>query len=84
MRTYLIIINIIGFLAMGIDKEKAKKNQWRIPEKTLFSIAFLGGGVGSIMGMYIFHHKTQKLKFTLGFPIILVCEMILAYYYNLL
>ena len=77
---YLIIINIVGFFAMGIDKWKAKKNAWRIPENTLFSITVLGGGIGTIAGMYTFRHKTQKLKFTIGIPAILILEIILIVY----
>ena len=69
---YFIIINIIGFLIMYIDKQKAKKGKWRIPEKTLFIITALGGGIGTIAGMYTFHHKTKKLKFTIGLPTILI------------
>ena len=75
--TYLLIINIIGFLAMFIDKRKAKKGAWRIPEKTLFLIAVLGGGIGTIAGIYCFRHKTQKLIFTIGMPVILICEILL-------
>ena len=62
---YFIIINIIGFLAMYIDKQKAKKGKWRIPEKTLLIVALLGGSIGTISGMYLFRHKTKKLKFKL-------------------
>ncbi len=54
---YLIIINILGFLLMFIDKQKAKKGAWRIPEKTLFIITTLGGGIGTIAGMYMFRYK---------------------------
>lgn len=61
---YILIINLVGFMAMGIDKLKAKKDWWRIPEGSLLMIAILGGGIGSIIGMYIFRHKTKKLKFT--------------------
>ena len=78
---YLIIINVIGFLAMLIDKKKAQKGAWRIPEKTLFIITLLGGGVGTIAGMYIFRHKTKKLKFTIGFPTILITEIFVAVYF---
>ena len=74
---YLVVINIIGLLAMCIDKKKAKRGSWRIPEKTLFLITVLGGGVGTIAGIYIFRHKTQKLIFTIGMPIILICEILL-------
>ena len=57
---YFVAINIIGFFAMLIDKEKAKRGSWRIPEKSLFMITFLGGGVGTIAGMYLFRHKTKN------------------------
>ena len=77
---YFIIINVIGFLAMAIDKWKAKNNAWRIPENTLFSITVLGGGIGTIAGMYVFRHKTKKTKFTIGMPVILVLEIILVIY----
>ena len=77
---YLLIINIVGFFAMGIDKWKAKKDMWRIPEDTLFAITALGGGIGTIAGMYAFRHKTKKLKFTIGLPAILVIETILVIY----
>ena len=77
---YLIVINIIGFLAMGIDKWKAKNNAWRIPENTLFVITALGGGIGTIAGMYTFRHKTKKARFTIGLPAILILEIILIVY----
>ena len=66
---------------MYIDKRKAKYGRWRIPEKTLLIIALLGGSVGTIAGMYLFRHKTQKLKFTLGFPTILISEVIIIIYF---
>ena len=74
---YLLIVNLLGFLAMGIDKWKAKHNMWRIPENTLFMFTILGGGIGTIAGMYIFRHKTKKIQFTVGMPAILVLEIIL-------
>lgn len=77
---YFLIINVIGFLAMAIDKWKAKNNAWRIPENTLFSITVLGGGIGTIAGMYVFRHKTKKTKFTIGMPVILVLEIVLVIY----
>ena len=77
---YLIVINIIGFFAMGIDKWKAKNNAWRIPENTLFAITALGGGIGTIAGMYTFRHKTKKTKFIIGLPAILILEIILIVY----
>ena len=77
---YLLTINSIGILVMFIDKKKAQYGRWRIPEKTLLIIALLGGSIGTITGMYWFRHKTQKLKFTLGFPTILISEIIIITY----
>lgn len=73
---YLLIINAIGFLLMLVDKYKAKKNRWRIPEKTLMAVAFFGGSIGSLLGMYTVRHKTQHLKFTVGIPVILALQLI--------
>lgn len=78
---YVLIINVIGFCAMWIDKRKAQHGSWRIQEKTLFTITLLGGGIGTILGMYAFRHKTQKLRFTLGFPVILISEIVLIIYF---
>ena len=78
---YLVVINVFGFLMMGIDKWKAKNNGWRIPENTLFSITVLGGGIGTIVGMYTFRHKTKKPKFTVGMPAVLILEIILVIYF---
>ena len=75
---YLVIINIIGFLAMLIDKQKAKRGSWRIPEKTLIILTAIGGGIGTLIGMYTFRHKTKKLKFTIGIPAILIAEILLV------
>lgn len=71
---YLLIINAAGFLLMLVDKWKAKKNRWRVRESTLLIVAALGGSVGSLAGMYLFRHKTQHLKFTLGIPLILAAQ----------
>lgn len=79
---YFVIINIIGFLVMYIDKQKAKKGKWRIPEKTIFIITVLGGGIGTISGMYVFRHKTQKLHFTIGLPTITILEIIGIIYFT--
>jgi uncharacterized membrane protein YsdA (DUF1294 family) len=81
---YLIIINLIGFYMMWSDKRRAKWGKWRIPENTLFMATALGGGIGTIAGMYIFRHKTKKLKFTIGLPAILILEIILCIYLNLI
>jgi uncharacterized membrane protein YsdA (DUF1294 family) len=78
---YLIAINVIGFIAMGVDKRKAKRMEWRIPEKTLFLITLFGGGVGTIAGMYTFRHKTKKLKFTVGMPVIILSEIFIIAYF---
>lgn len=78
---YLLVINLIGFFAMGIDKFKAQRGSWRISEKALFTITLLFGGVGTIAGMYVFRHKTKKLYFTIGFPVILITEIVLAIYF---
>lgn len=75
---YLVFINLFTFFMMWLDKRKAKKGKWRIPENTLLLLVLLGGGIGGIAGMYTFHHKTQKAKFVIGFPVILICEIILA------
>lgn len=74
---YFLIINAIGFLLMLADKQRAKKNYWRIPESTLLTAAALGGSIGSLLGMYTFRHKTRHLKFTLGVPAILVLQLLL-------
>ncbi len=74
---YLIIINIMGLLIMLIDKKKAINSKWRIPEKTIFIVTMLGGGIGTIIGMYKFRHKTKKLKFTIGLPVITLSEIVL-------
>ena len=77
---YLLIINAAAFLLMRIDKQKARKNRWRIPESTLMLSAALGGSIGALAGMYTFRHKTKHLKFTLGIPAILVTQLLLAGY----
>lgn len=75
--SYLIIVNFIGFLMMGIDKQKAIKGAFRIPEATLFVIAMIGGSIGSIIGMYTFRHKTRHFSFVYGMPAILILQVIL-------
>ena len=78
---YLVAINLIAFLAMLIDKKKAEKGKWRTKEATLLTLALIGGSIGEIIGMYVFHHKTQKPKFYIGFPTILITEIVLIIYY---
>ncbi len=75
---YLLIINALGFLLMLADKHKARKNLWRVPESTLFTAALLGGSLGCLAGMYTVRHKTKHWQFTLGMPLILICQIALA------
>ena len=77
---YLIAINILTFLIFGIDKRKARKGKWRIPEATLIGLAVAGGSIGALLGMYLFRHKTQKRKFNLGIPAILLLQAALTYF----
>ncbi len=75
---YLLIINILALLVMGLDKSRARNQGWRIPEKTLFFLSIIGGSLGSIIGMYLFHHKTRHWYFVIGMPLILVAHIVLA------
>ena len=75
MLIYLCIVNAAGFLLMLLDKLKAKKNLWRIPEATLFTVAAIGGSLGCILGMYTVRHKTKHPKFTIGMPVILAIQI---------
>ena len=72
---YLLLINAVSFLLMLADKQKARKNLWRIPESTLLTSAAVGGSIGMLMGMYTVRHKTKHLKFTLGVPAILIAQI---------
>lgn len=76
---YLILINLVAFALMGIDKSRARRHKWRIPEKTLFLSAILGGSIGAIAGMQFFRHKTKHWYFVVGMPCILIAQAILAY-----
>ena len=77
---YLVAINIVTFIIYGIDKYKAKNNRWRIPEATLILLAVIGGSIGALLGMNVFHHKTRKPKFYIGVPAILIIELLAAGY----
>lgn len=79
---YLIIINALSFLLMLADKHKARKNLWRIPERTLFAAAIFGGSIGSIAGMYLFRHKTKHWYFVVGMPAILMAQLALIFYFT--
>lgn len=81
---YLLIINAAGFLLMLADKRRARKKLWRIPEATLITAAALGGSVGCLMGMYTVRHKTRHPKFTVGIPLILAVQIVLAIWIVLL
>ncbi len=83
LTSYFIIINLIGFFLMGIDKRKAIKHAFRIPEATLFTVAIIGGSIGSIIGMRYFHHKTRHWYFAYGMPLILLIQIALfIFIYN--
>ena len=75
--SYVVIINIIAFVAMAIDKRKAKKRAWRIPEATLFILAGVGGSIGAIAGMYTFRHKTKHWYFTVLVPLFMILQLAL-------
>ena len=77
---YLGFINAAAFLLYGFDKYCSKTGRWRIPENTLFGIAIFGGSLGAYIGMYVFHHKTRKTKFTKGIPLIIVLQAALLLY----
>ncbi len=76
---YGIIINIAGFALMGIDKSRARRKAWRIPEARLFGVALLGGSAGSLLGMYYFRHKTRHWYFVLGMPAIVFLQLAALY-----
>ena len=76
---YLIFINIVTFLVYGIDKWKAKQGSWRISEATLLMLAVIGGTIGALFGMQVWHHKTMHLKFKYGLPLILLAQIALMY-----
>lgn len=78
LSVYLIVINAFSLLLMLADKHRAQKNLWRIPEATLLTVAAIGGSLGCLMGMRLFRHKTRKMKFYFGVPIILVLQLILG------
>jgi len=73
---WLLVWNFVAFALMGVDKAKARRGRWRIPEKTLFLSAILGGSVGAMLGMSLFRHKTQHRRFRLGMPLILGLQLL--------
>ena len=78
---YLLTVNLVAFILFGLDKRRAKRGEWRIPEKTLYTLALAGGTPGALAGMRFFRHKTRHYTFTLGLPAILLVQLLLIYYY---
>ena len=78
---YLIAINVITFLVYGIDKWKAKRSKWRIPEATLLGLAVIGGSIGVWLGMKVWHHKTMHKKFKFGLPVIIIIQLLIIGYF---
>lgn len=77
---YLVVLNLTGLFVMWSDKRRARKKQWRIPEKMLFLVSLLGGSAGTWGGMYLFHHKTKHWYFVIGMPLILVLQIVTGWY----
>ena len=76
---YIIVINLAAYAIMGIDKLKAKKGQWRVREGALMLISLLGGAIGTLLGMVVFRHKTNKKKFSIGVPILYLINCIVTF-----
>lgn len=76
----VLFLNLVAFVAAFLDKRKAIKNSWRIPEKTLFFLAAIGGSIGLYIGMKTFRHKTKKLRFSIGIPLIIILQIIAIVY----
>lgn len=79
MGLYLILINAVTFVIYAVDKMQAKKDAWRISERTLLLFAAAGGSIGALLGMYVFRHKTRKPKFKYGIPLILLAQIAIVY-----
>lgn len=77
---YVLILNFVTMLVYGIDKFKAKKGKWRIPESTLLLLAVLGGSIGAWLGMRVWRHKTQHMKFKYSIPVIFILQVALCFY----
>lgn len=80
---YFVLINLITFIAFGVDKYKARRNKWRIPESNLIFLSIMGGSTGGMLSMLIFRHKTHKMKFKIGMPSILVFQALVFIYFFL-
>lgn len=81
--SYLFIVNILSFSIMGIDKYRAKRGMWRIPERILFLLAIIGGSIGSILAMYYFRHKTKHPRFVFGYWIILFFQCVIYFFLSI-
>ena len=79
LEIYLLIINMVAFAAYGIDKQRAIRKEWRISEKSLLLLAALGGALGALFGMHLFHHKTKQLKFNILVPACLILWVVLLW-----
>ena len=77
---YLVIINVVTFFMFGIDKWKAKRTKWRIPEATMLGMAVIGGSIGAWLGMKVWHHKTLHKKFKYGVPTIIIIQLAIIVY----
>lgn len=77
---YLAVVNILTIIVFGVDKMNAKSNRQRVRIVTLLGLAFIGGSVGALIGMYGFHHKTKKAYFTVGVPLILLMQVVVVFY----
>ena len=82
MTLYLVCINLAAFALMGVDKRRARRRQWRVPEKLLFLAALLGGSAGAWAGMYVFRHKTRHWYFVVGMPVILLVQLLLIRFFS--
>jgi len=71
---YLVLVNVTAFAVYGADKRRAKKDRWRVPERTLFLVALIGGSLGALLGMHVFHHKTKHWYFRVFIPLILLLQ----------
>ena len=78
---YVLLINLLLFILMGIDKRAAKRKKWRIPERRLLTLGIIGGGIGGILGMLVFHHKTHRIYFTICYVVNIICWGIAFLYF---
>ena len=78
---YLLAVNLLAFILYGIDKKRARNREWRISERMLIGIAVIGGCIGAILGMHVFHHKTRHWYFRYGLPVILIIQVLLVWFF---